>query len=337
MRHVRVAGLILAVAVSGWSLAHDGSSAAEAAITQLRSGKTVTTSDLEAIEKSLPAASDDDRVVYARILLLRAKGERKQAKTQIDELAKSKPDVAIYQATLGTLCFETISDAGMFEKMSLASAGRKAYERAIELDSSLIEPRMGLARFYMQAPGYAGGSIKKAEEQASALVALPEGKGELYGRLLLADIAAEKSDWTAMTEQFELAENLKGAAANPTNAYRTHAATLLNKKKDPSAALVVIERYKAVAAPDDASVWYLTGEAKRATGDEAGAIDAFAKAVELSPQAINSRWNLAELLEKAGRYDEAAVNYREFAKRNPTDARAAKATEAAARCEAAKK
>lgn len=328
---------VLILTPSGRCRADVGDPAAiEGVITQFRAMKPIPPADLATIQSNVDAAiadrPADERVRYAKALLDRAKGDRKAAKTSIEALVKQSPNVAEYRSTHGTLCFEVINDAGMFEKMNIASTGRSEYEKAIALDGALIEPRIGLTRFYLNAPGYAGGSYKKAEEQANALLAIPEGKGEFFGRTLLADIYADQGEWTKVEEQFKLAESSKNPAANPSAAMRGYAQILLNKKKDPAAALVVLERAQSATA-DDATVWFLTGEAKRSLGDEQGAIAAYSKAIELKPDAVSSRFALAELLEKQKRYADASVHYREFASRFPADPRAQAATTAAARCE----
>jgi tetratricopeptide (TPR) repeat protein len=309
----------------------------ESVITRFRSVRSLPPGELAGIETTVGAAlavrPEDERVRYAKVLLDRAKGDRKAAKQAVEALVKQSPAVAEYRSTHGTLCFEVIGDAGMFEKMNIATTGRAEYEKAIALDSSLVEPRIGLARFYLMAPGYAGGSYRKAEEQATLLLALPEGKGEFFGRSLLADIYADKGEWTKVEEQFVLAETSNSPGANPQAAMRGYAQILLKKKKDPAAALVILERYQAKAAPDDANVWFLTGEAKKAIGDDQGAIAAYTKAIDIQADAMVSRITLAELLEKNKRYAEAAVHYTEFASRFPADSRAASATASAARCQ----
>jgi len=336
MRYLAAALLIALGSVSSLAGA-DNAAAVEAAITQIRSGKPIAPADLTTIEEGVKSAAsanpNDERVRYAIALIDRAKGERKAAKDSMEALVKQSPAVAEYHATYGTLCFETINDAGTFEKMGLASTGRAEYEKAIELNSSLIEPRVGLGKFFLMAPGYAGGSYRKAEDQANALIAIPEGKGEVYGRSLLADIYADKGDWAKVEEQYRLAESVTGSNANPSAAMRGYAQALLNKKKDPAAALVVLERYQSIAAPDDARPWYLTGEAKKALGDDEGAIAGYAKAIAIDPASKNSRFSLAELLEKTKKYTEAAVQYKDFATRFPADSRAETASQAAARCE----
>lgn len=318
--------------------AGDGDAAEiETVIAQFRANRPLKPDELAKIETCVHAAvglrPDDGRVRYAKVLFDRSKGDRKAAKQSIEALVEEFPTVAEYRATHGTLCFEVINDAGMFQKMNIASTGRSEYEKAIELDSSLVEPRIGLTRFFLMAPGYAGGSYKRAEEQANALVNLPDGKGEFFGRSLLADIYADKGEWTKVDEQFQLAEASGNPAANPPAAMRGYARILLNKKKDPNAALVVIERYKKIAAPDDATPWFLAGEAKKALGDTPGAIEAYSRAIEIEPAAINSRLALAESFEKNREYTKASIQFREFASRFPADPRAGDATQSAARCD----
>ena len=50
-----------------------------------------------------------------------------------------------------TLVDKLLQQAGTFEQASLASSGRAACEKAIELDSSLIAPRVALVQFFVQA------------------------------------------------------------------------------------------------------------------------------------------------------------------------------------------
>ncbi len=331
----RAVATVLIVAFSSLpSVFADGHLNLDAAVALLRQGKQLTPEQLKEIQSLLEVAEKSGAPAasakYAQVLLDRSNGKRVEARKAAERLAKDNPMNAEYHATYGTLCFETIGDAGLLEKSSLASKGRAEYEKAIELDPLLIEPRVGLGRFYLMAPGYAGGSSKKAEEQARGLIALPEGKGEFAGRTLLADIYADKSDWEKMEKEYEVLEAAGGD--NVAAAMRAHAQSLLNKKKDPKAALVVLERYQRAAAPDDASPWYLTAEARRALGEIDGAVAGYEKAIQINPAALNSRYALAELLEKAGKYAEAADQYREFVKRFPSDGRASKASEAAERC-----
>ena len=115
MRAFAIAKLI--VLVSANCLAGAGSPEIEAAITQFRTGKAPSASELTVIEANINAAiatqPSDERARYAKVLLDRANGDRKAAKESVEVLVKQSPEVAEYHATYGTLCFEVIGDAGV--------------------------------------------------------------------------------------------------------------------------------------------------------------------------------------------------------------------------------
>lgn len=312
-----------------------------AALALLHEGKAKS-EQLDGLESVLKAASQSEPAnanwKLGLALIDRARGKRVEARDALEPLTTSDPNNAKIQMWYGLLCFETVQQAGTFEQASLASSGRDACEKAIELDASLIPPRVALVQFFVQAPGLFGGSYKKATQHAQALIDLPEGKGELTGRFQMAFIFGHKEDWKAMDEQYDLAE--KAAEKKPESeradavrsVLRTRGNALLNQKKDPKAALVVLERYRAIAAPDDATAWFYTGEVKKALKDRPGAIEAYAKAIEINPAAASSRYALATLLEEDKKFADAAAHYEEFAKRFPTDSRAAKATASGKAC-----
>lgn len=297
---------------------------------------------LDSLESTLKAASQSEPAnanwKLGLALVDRARGKRVEARKALESLVEAETKNAKVQMWYGLLCFETVQQAGTFEQASLASSGRAACEKAIELDSSLIAPRVALVQFFVQAPGLFGGSYKKATQHAQALIDLPEGKGELTGRFQMAFIFGHKEDWKSMEEQYDLAE--KAAEKKPESerldaqrsVLRTRGNALLNQKKDPKAALAVLERYRAIAAPDDATVWFYTGEVKKALKDRPAAIEAYTKALEINPAAASSRLFLAQMLEEDKKFAEAATHYEEFAKRFPNDGRAAKATASGKAC-----
>jgi tetratricopeptide (TPR) repeat protein len=313
----------------------------DAALTLLHEGKAKP-EQLDGLESVLKTASQSEPAnanwKLGLALIDRARGKRVEARTALEPLVASDPSNAKVQMWYGLLCFETVQQAGTFEQASLASSGRAACEKAIELDSSLIAPHVALVQFFVQAPGLFGGSYKKATQHAQALIDMPEGKGELMGRFQMAFIYGHKEEWKAMEEQYDLAE--KAAEKKPESertdamrsVLRSRGNAILNQKKDPKAALVVLDKYRAIAATDDATVWFYTGEAKKALKDRPGAIEAYAKAIEINPAAASSRFALATLLEEDKKFADAATHYEEFAKRFPSDSRAAKATASGKAC-----
>jgi tetratricopeptide (TPR) repeat protein len=254
-----------------------------------------------------------------------AKNKRKEAVDRFEQAAELQPADADYQFWLGNSSFEHINDVGMLSKMSLASDGRKAFEKAIALDPGHVGARVGLAQFLLGAPGIAGGSVEKARAQGQALLALPGKRGEFQGRMVLAGIAAHEENWVEMSRQYTAAETAQGEGADPLVALRSHVATLLNEKKDPEAARPLVARYVAAAPADDLSALYLDGEVKRQLGNCADALPHFEQVLAKVAGARGSRWGAAVCSEKLGKKDAARLHYEEYAHRFPDDARAKEA------------
>ena len=254
-----------------------------------------------------------------------AKSKRKEAVERYERAAELQPNDADGQVWLASACFDHIDDVGMLQKMSLVSEGRKAFEKAIALDPNQVAARIGLAQFYLGAPGIAGGSVAKARAQGDALMALPGKRGEFQGRMVLAGIAAHEKDWTEMSRQFTAAESAPGDGANPVAAMRQQAVSLLNEKKDVQAALPVVARYVKAAPADDLTALFLDGEVKRQLGNCAEALPRYEQVIAKYEAARGSRWGAAVCHDQLGQKDAARKNYEEFVRRFPSDSRAKEA------------
>lgn len=271
---------------------------------------------------------------YGRAMVLRAGGARVEARELMEQVIKAEPNVADHQFWYGTLCFETINSAGLFEKMGLGNKGKAAYDEALKLDASHVSARLGLFQYYANAPSIAGGSKSKAKALCDELLALPDGKGEYTGQVLLGQLAATNEDWAEMANRYTLAETARGEGAGLVPAIRAHARSLLNAKKDPAAALAMIERALPLAASNDAQVWFIKGQAHQQLKQPDEAAAAYGRAVEINPTgAPSSLWGLAECLEASGKFKDAAKRYAEFARLFPKDDRADKAGDKAKACE----
>jgi len=86
-----------------------------------------------------------------------------------ETLLENYPENADIHFWLGSSNIEALQEAGLFEKASLSYYGLKHLKQAIAIDSSHVSARVRLANYYIHAPAIAGGSYKKALEQANAL------------------------------------------------------------------------------------------------------------------------------------------------------------------------
>jgi tetratricopeptide (TPR) repeat protein len=91
---------------------------------------------------------------------------------------------AILQATeaehhfcLGLSYGQKARQAPFWQQALLAPKIRKALEKTVSLDPAHVPARIGLSRFYLQAPTLLGGDLNKAYEQAEVLLRLDASAG----------------------------------------------------------------------------------------------------------------------------------------------------------------
>jgi tetratricopeptide (TPR) repeat protein len=253
------------------------------------------------------------------------KDRRKEEVERFERAVELEPGRAEYQYWLGSAAFDHVDDVNMLSQMSLASKGRKALEKAIEIDGAYLPARVGLAEFYLQAPSIAGGSVDKAKEQADTMLRMTDNHGDFQGHMLRARIAAQEKNWAEMSKEYTLAESAKGEGHDALTAMRTNALLLLTRAKDPQTAAPVVERYEKAAPADDVTAWFLDAEVKRQLGHCAEALPRYDQVLAKIPEARGSRWGAAVCHDQLGQKDAARRDYEEFLKRYPDDDRSKEA------------
>ena len=249
----------------------------------------------------------------------------------LEQAVAREPNRAEAHFRLGRALVEKLQSAGMAEKVLLAGKARRALEQAVQLDPSHIEARAALARYYLNAPMIAGGSLKKAQEQAQAIVALDPAKGHL----LVARIHAERKEWDGAAAAY--ARVLEHEPKNAAMHYELGRA--YQELERWSEAARAFEDAIALD-PDLGLAWYQLGRTGALSGaslDRAlEAIDLyitrFAAAASATFQ-VGAWWRKGMILEKLGRTAEATAAYRRATELDPSheQARAALARITAAR------
>ena len=79
------------------------------------------------------------------------------------------PTDALYQMLLGVAYGQYVHDVSIFSQLGIAYKVRDAFREAVQLDPNNAQARAGLAKYYILAPGIAGGSLSKADGQLAAL------------------------------------------------------------------------------------------------------------------------------------------------------------------------
>jgi predicted Zn-dependent protease len=101
------------------------------------------------------------------------------------------PQSARCHHALATLYVAEIESGGMSAGLKYASRIKSGFARAVELEPRNYVMRRDLVQFYLQAPGIAGGSVRRANEQAEDFTRLDSQRG----RLLRVAIQTHEKQW----------------------------------------------------------------------------------------------------------------------------------------------
>jgi tetratricopeptide (TPR) repeat protein len=119
-----------------------------------------------------PAFKTNARDAAAAFYLGRiAMEERKndRAADYFEAATKLDPQNSTYFLWLGRAYGREAQNANVLRQPGLAKKTRNAWERAIQLDADNLDARSDLIQYYVQAPGFLGGSTTKAFEQAEEI------------------------------------------------------------------------------------------------------------------------------------------------------------------------
>jgi tetratricopeptide (TPR) repeat protein len=233
------------------------------------------------------------------------------------------PNTAEFHAWAGNAVGMEAQRANALRQPMLARRVKASFERAVALDPKQFDARMGLVQFYLLAPGFMGGSVPKAREQAQALL----GMNVVQGRIMFARIAAKEKDWAGVerelvTLQKEAPDSGRAALA---------LGNFFTDRQRYDDAFSVFETFVA-KHPRDPYGLYGLGRTAAVSGQHAErGVQALSLALasperDTDPNRISRQslyYRLGSIHERAGRKAEARVAYAEAVKLAPdyTDAR----------------
>jgi tetratricopeptide (TPR) repeat protein len=119
-----------------------------------------------------PAFKSNARDAAAAFYLGRIAFEEKhgdRAADYFETATKLDPKNSTYFLWLGRAHGREAQKANVLRQPGLAKRTKAAWERAIELDPDNLDARSDLIQYYVQAPGFLGGSTEKAREQGEEI------------------------------------------------------------------------------------------------------------------------------------------------------------------------
>jgi len=131
-------------------------------------------------------------------------GDYKKASDAFEKAAALDPDNAKLIHWLGRAYGRRAETANPFSAPGLASKTRQMFERAVQLDPTDKDALGDLLDFYLDAPGFLGGGIHKAEMLAQMILKEDPAEGH-YAEGLVAD---KQKEYATAEQQFRRAVEL---------------------------------------------------------------------------------------------------------------------------------
>jgi len=117
-------------------------------------------------EKDLPEASALAGQCWYQL------GDFKRAVEALEKAATAEPRNSKYQDLLGRAYGRRAETSNPLSAPGFAVKARTAFEKAVELDGSNVEAMNDLFSYYIEAPGFLGGGLEKAEALAGRMQSL---------------------------------------------------------------------------------------------------------------------------------------------------------------------
>jgi tetratricopeptide (TPR) repeat protein len=226
-------------------------------------------------------------------------------------LAPGSSDVQIW---LGRAYGRMAQAASLFSKAGLAKKAKGAFDRAVVLDPNNLDARSDLMQYYLQAPGFMGGSVDKAREQVAEIRKRDAVRG------VVASVTIRLHEKDAAGAERELAEAIQKAPAEPR--LRLALANLYQSQEKWDAAFETTEAVLR-SDPDNWDALYAMGRIGALSGKRLDRAEECLKRYlghppgPDSPPLANAHFRLGLIYEKKGNKAAARGEYQAAVKLDP--------------------
>lgn len=230
-----------------------------------------------------------------------------EAADHAKEAVDLKPDNADYQYMLGAALGEKAQHANFLSQGFLAPKIKRAFARAVELDPKHVPAHLGLANYYLRAPGIMGGDTELGWKELDAVVQLDEFVGRTQKSRFY-----ERENKLAEAEQ-EL-KTLVGTDPKDWRRWKNLGYFYL-RSKNQNEAISSFRKYVALR-PDTADSHDSLAESQFEKGDYDGAMANIRKALALDNNFSSAVLLNARICEAKGQKKEAVEHYQRLLSMN---------------------
>ena len=131
-------------------------------------------------------------------------GEFKKASEQLEKALAAEPSNSDYALWLGRAYGRRAETASPFTAPGQASKARQYFEKAVQLDPHNKEALSDLFEYYLEAPGFMGGGLEKANATANQIAAIDP----VEGHWAQARIAEKKKEYGSAEAHFQRAAEM---------------------------------------------------------------------------------------------------------------------------------
>ncbi len=166
---MRVRFLTLVVALGGL--------AAAASADLEKAQKLFNSTDFEQslkVLQAMPKTAETTELIGRNYYML---GDFKKSSEALQQAFDASPGNSRYALWLGRAYGRRAETSSLLTASSYASKTRQYFERAVQLNPRDVEAMSDLLDYYLEAPGFLGGGIDKAEGMANRIAALDPSEG----------------------------------------------------------------------------------------------------------------------------------------------------------------
>jgi tetratricopeptide (TPR) repeat protein len=278
-----------------------------------------------AFQAQLTRNKGDGNALFYMGRIAMAQEKWSDATDWFEKAVKANDTSAAYHYWLGASVGEQATRASKLKQPFMARRIKSEFERAVQLDRTMVEPRMGLMDFYSMAPGVMGGSMDKAREQAAEVAKLNKLQGHRAAARLAnrqKDVATVEREYRAVIAEFP----------DSVHGYNWLAGFLRSQSPPRNEEALGVYDQMMKARPNDAAPHANFGIVSAISGLQLDRGERELKYwFEHRPQNTTTmllsgvRFRLGQIYEKTARSELAKAEYNEALKLNPKNEDARKA------------